>query len=323
MELLTVIGPDAFGDGEVTRIVEWEGEAMPHAVLFPGIYVDQIRAASPAGKDGRLTANGMIVTSNQFFLWRSAECTAIFEAGSGNGKRRPDEPYWDNQNLPYLETLGSLGVKAEDVDYVFLSHLHQDHVGLATVRRDGRWTPTFPRARYVVHPREWAYWTGLAPDDPRFHPCISDSILPLRGTGCVSFAGGGERIGGVRLHEAPGHTPGLLLFEAGQGALWFLGDLLHHPAQAAHPEWPSADFDFDRGGAAAQRRKYFARFADSQACLLASHTGGPFRIERTGPGKFFARPASASPRERRDGVSAAPSTESNARGNPVCCSGEK
>jgi glyoxylase-like metal-dependent hydrolase (beta-lactamase superfamily II) len=209
-------------------------------------------------------------------------------------------------------------VNVENVDYVFLSHRHPDHVGLASTWRNGRWMATFPRARYVVHPRERAYWTGLARDDPRCHPCIGDSILPLREAGCVSFAGGGERIGGVRLHEAPGHTPGLLLFEAAQGALWFLGDLLHHPAQAADPEWPSADFDFDRGGTIARRREFFARFADSQACLPASHTGGPFRIERTGPGKYFARPLGEYADKRRRAMTPVHPVESEARKNRAC-----
>jgi glyoxylase-like metal-dependent hydrolase (beta-lactamase superfamily II) len=317
MELLQIHGPYAFNDWRVTRIVEWEGEAMPHAVLFPKISADEIRAASPAGAGGRLTERGMIVTSNQFFLLEGEGRAAVIEAGSGNGKRRPAEPYWDRQNLPYFETLGSLGIKPEDVEFVFLSHLHQDHVGLATIWKDGSWTPAFPRAKYVVHPREWAHWTGLSPDDPRYHPCIGDSILPLREAGCVLFARGGDRIGGIRIHEAPGHTPGLLLFEAAQGALWFLGDLLHHPAQAAHPEWPSADFDTDRAGGIAQRRRYFARFADSGACLLASHAGGPFRIESNGPGKFFFRPLPEGPAEDRQSLSEIRIPESELPENPA------
>jgi glyoxylase-like metal-dependent hydrolase (beta-lactamase superfamily II) len=318
MELLKTFGPYTFGNWKLTRIVEWEGEAMPHAVLFPGIYADEIRAASPAGADGRLTENGMIVTSNQFFLLQSEGHSAVVEAGSGNGKRRPAEPYWDRQNLPYFETLGSLGVKPEDIDYIFLSHLHPDHVGLATTRRGGRWLPAFPRAQYVVHPREWTYWTGLAADDPRRHPCIDDSILPLEAAGCVRFARGGEQVGGVRIHEAPGHTPGLLLFEAAGGGLWLLGDLLHHPAQAAHPEWPSADFDVDREGGIAQRRKYFARFAETGATLAASHSGGLFRIEETVPGRYFARPFPGTAEGGREGVSRIRVPESENQGCPAC-----
>lgn len=289
MKLLETRGPHQFNGWTTTQIVEWEGEAMPHPILFPGKTAGQIRKASPPGADGRLTDNGMIVISAQFFVLQADGRAFVIEAGSGNGKTRPAEPYWDHQNLPYLETLAALGVQPEDVAYVFLSHLHPDHVGLATTWADGRWSPTFPRAEYVFHPREWAYWNSLSADDPKRHPCIDDSVLPLVEARCVRFAHAGDRIGGIRIHEAAGHTPGHLIFEAGQGDLWFLGDLLHHPAQAAHPDWPSADWDTDRDGAVSQRKNFFRRFADTEARLLAAHMGGPFRIEETGPGRFFVR----------------------------------
>jgi glyoxylase-like metal-dependent hydrolase (beta-lactamase superfamily II) len=165
---------------------------------------------------------------------------------------------------------------------VFLSHLHPDHVGLATTRIDGRW-------EYVLHPDEWAYWGGLKPGDPRRHPCIDDSVLPLVEAGRVRIARAGERIGPIRIHEAPGHTPGHLLFEAEGDGVWFLGDLLHHPAQVAHPEWPSADWDVDCVKNAFERRKMFRRAADDGLLLLAVHTGGVFRIEQADDGGFAAR----------------------------------
>jgi len=285
MNLLDVRGPYRWNGLTATRIVEWEGEALPHPVLFPGRTADEIRRASPPGAEARLTDAGMIVTSTQFFLLREGVRVSIVEAGSGNGKTRPNEPYWDHQNLPYRETLGSLGVRPEDVDYVFLSHLHPDHVGLATTAAGEGWAPTFPRAQHVLSRREWEYWSGL----PHRLPFIEDSARPLIDAGCVRFAGDGDSIGGIRVHDTPGHTPGHLIFEAEAAGLWFLGDLLHHPAQAAHPDWPSAQWDVDRDGGTAQRRKFFRRFADSGALLLGTHLGGPFRIEPVQDGAYRLR----------------------------------
>lgn len=289
MNLLETRGPYTINGFQVTQILEWEGEAMPHAILFPGIPADEIRKASPPGAQGRLTENGMIVTTTQLFLLQADGRAVLIEAGSGNGKARPAEPYWDHQTLPYRETLASLGVQPEDVEFVFLSHLHQDHVGLATTRIDGRWEPTFPQATYVFHPSEWMYWSSLSSGDPKRHPCIDDSVLPLVEAGCVRFARAGDRIGPIRIHEAPGHTPGHLVFETEESGLWFLGDLLHHPAQVAHPEWPSADWDVDRAENIAQRKRIFQRAVDSNLRLLAAHMGGLFRIEETVPGRFFVR----------------------------------
>ena len=37
-----------------------------------------------------------------------------------------------------------LGLKFEDIDYVFCTHLHIDHCGWNTRLVNGRWVPTFP-----------------------------------------------------------------------------------------------------------------------------------------------------------------------------------
>ncbi|MFC7540093.1 MBL fold metallo-hydrolase [Siccirubricoccus deserti] len=44
------------------------------------------------------------------------------------------------------------------MDYVFCTHLHIDHCGWNTRLVNGRWVPTFPRAKYVFHKGEYAAW---------------------------------------------------------------------------------------------------------------------------------------------------------------------
>jgi glyoxylase-like metal-dependent hydrolase (beta-lactamase superfamily II) len=286
MTLLEIRGPRLLNDWKLYRIVEWEGEAFPHGVLFPGIPAEEIRRAVPAGPDGRLNDNGMIVSTTQFFLLLEGSRAIVVEAGTGNGKSRPAEPYWDHQNLPYAETLRSLGVGADDVEYLFLSHLHVDHVGLATTWADGAWRPTFPRAQSVLDGREWAYWNGPPAGNPKPPPCIADSVRPLVEAGRVRFARDGDRIGPLRMHAAPGHTPGHLLFEMESAGFWFIGDMMHHPAQAAHPDWSAADWDIDAGSARSQRADFFRRFARTGATLLAPHLGGPFRLEELSADSF-------------------------------------
>src|SRR5512143_1630481 len=143
MSLLEMRGPHHFGPWTVTQLVEWEGEAFPHTFLFPDIPIDVLRAAAPTGIHSRLTESGMIITATQIFVLRRDGLVVLIEAGTGNGKARPVEPYWDHQNLPYLETLAAMNIPAEAVAYVFISHCHVDHVGLATTRKEDRWVPTF------------------------------------------------------------------------------------------------------------------------------------------------------------------------------------
>ena len=284
MVMIETRGPRHVGDRSVTQVVEWEGEALPHTRLFPTLSLDALRAASPPPPHTRLSEAGMVITANQFFVVQGKGEVSVIEMGTGNGKSRPDEPYWDHQNLPYEETLASLGVSLEDVRYAFISHGHLDHTGFATSPAGDGWAPSFPNARYVMHPREWEYWGGMSSENPRWHPCIEDTLRPLVDAGVVHWASDGEVVGGLVVHHAPGHTPGKIVLELSGGQVWFVGDMLHHPAQIAHPEWSAADFDTDREGAIAQREKYLPMLADTGSLVYAMHLGNPFQIERSGAG---------------------------------------
>lgn len=289
MNLLEIRGPHVFGDWTVTQLVEWEGEAFPHSFLFPNIPLSVLHQASPLGAHRRLTETGMVITTNQIFVLRQNDLVVLIELGTGNDKVRPAEPYWNNQHLPYLETLAALNIQPEAVAYALISHLHPDHVGLATTRSADRWVPTFPNAKYVLHEDEWNYWSHIPAGDPRWHPCLEDSVLPLVEAGCIQWVRDSECVAGIRIHQAGGHTPGHTLFEIEGSKLWFVGDLLHHPAQVKHPDWPSAPFDIDQEMNIRQRQHYFQRLADSGAILFAEHVGDAFRIIETAPGRFFAR----------------------------------
>ena len=49
----------------------------------------------------------------------------------------------------YMRALKAAGFSVGDIDYVMCTHLHVDHVGWNTRLENGRWVPTFPKARYV------------------------------------------------------------------------------------------------------------------------------------------------------------------------------
>ena len=54
-----------------------------------------------------------------------------------------------NSGVPLLlEALAAQGVRAEQVDYVILTHIHLDHAGAA-----GTLMTLLPQAKLVVHPR--------------------------------------------------------------------------------------------------------------------------------------------------------------------------
>ena len=85
-----------------------------------------------------------------------AKHTILVDTCTGEDKGYP--PPMDFPKQPWLDGFRAAGLRFEDIDYVFCTHLHIDHCGWNTVLRDGRWVPTFPNAKYVFHKREYAAW---------------------------------------------------------------------------------------------------------------------------------------------------------------------
>src|SRR5438093_26328 len=88
-----------------------------------------------------------------------------------------------------------VGVKPEHVDVVVCTHLHIDHVGWNTRLVDGRWVPTFPRARYLFARREWEFWREEYKTE-RFtgDPYHEDSIVPILDAGLADLVEPDQRI---------------------------------------------------------------------------------------------------------------------------------
>jgi glyoxylase-like metal-dependent hydrolase (beta-lactamase superfamily II) len=119
------------------------------------------------------------------------------------------------ERLP--QRLAALGLDLADVTHVLLTHLHFDHCGWSTRYEDGRWVPTFPRARYFVQRDELAH--AFAPnerdrpsyDRRNFAPLVDAGVLEL-------FDHEVEPLPGVRMVRAGGHSPGMCVVHIDGGA---------------------------------------------------------------------------------------------------------
>jgi len=79
----------------------------------------------------------------------------------------------------FLDDLRVAGVAPESVDVVICTHLHVDHVGWNTRLDNGRWVPTFPRARHLFARREWEHWSHEEDvDTKRIMAAIVDQLPP-------------------------------------------------------------------------------------------------------------------------------------------------
>jgi glyoxylase-like metal-dependent hydrolase (beta-lactamase superfamily II) len=187
-------------------------------------------------------------------------------------------------STPFLDHLSEAGWSPESVDMVVCTHLHVDHVGWNTRLVDGRWVPTFPKARYLIGKTELEHWQGEHEgEQPEI---LADSVTPILEAGLAELVEMDHVISKeIRLIPTPGHTPGhvsVLIESEGQRAV-ITGDMTHHPCQMGHPEW-SPPFDTDRQASARMRRHMFEQWADTPLLVIGTHYAGPTagRVVREG-----------------------------------------
>lgn len=161
-------------------------------------------------------------------LARDGTHTVLIDTGYG-GKLsdRERELYAAEEGEPLLESLAEVGLSAEDIDTVVLSHLHFDHAGGGTrPGAVGVLVPTFPRARYIVQRAEWEDATTGAPELGRSYP--PENFVPLDEAGQVAFVDGDVQIlPGLGTLVTGGHTRAhqAVVFGSGRDSAIYLGDL--------------------------------------------------------------------------------------------------
>jgi glyoxylase-like metal-dependent hydrolase (beta-lactamase superfamily II) len=265
------------GELRVARVVENEGPFAAVDFLLPDFRPGMLREhpwLSPAYVDGE----NRVMMSFHSYVLRTPRAVIFVDGCVGNGKERPARPMWHRQEKPFLERLAQAGVQPEEVDFVFCTHLHADHVGWNTRLRDGRWVPTFPNARYIFARREYEHWEALvrAGEAPN-HGSFTDSVLPvMEAKQAVLVASDHEIENGVHLEAAYGHTPGTCVLHAKSGGRHgiFTGDVMHTPVQLADPSL-SSRFCSDPAQSAATRRALCERYADTDCVIFTGHFPAP------------------------------------------------
>jgi glyoxylase-like metal-dependent hydrolase (beta-lactamase superfamily II) len=190
---------------------------------------------------------------------------------------------------PFLQHLGEAGWSRDAVDAVVCTHLHADHVGWNTMLEDGKWVPTFPKARYLISGREYEFWSATQDEEQR--AMLGDSIKPIFDAGLVQLVELEHVISPeIRLTPSTGHTPGhvcVLIESDGERAV-ITGDMLHHPFQLGHPDWVFGGDD-DPKAAALTRARLFAEWADQAVLVIGTHFATPTagHVVRDGPAFRF------------------------------------
>ena len=274
------------GQVKITEVVELETVGSTRFIL-PLASNDEIQKL-PWLIPHFATDEGRLKMSIHSLVMETPSQRIVVDTGLGNDKQGRSVPVWNNRNTPFLEMISAAGFAPDSIDTVLCTHLHVDHVGWNTKLVDGKWMPTFPKARYVFGRTEYEYWRdhSTAPDK---QAVFNDSVKPIVDADRADLIPSDHRLcEEISMIATPGHSAGhmsvLIRSEGEQGLL--AGDVAHHPCQMAHLDW-SSTADFDQKQAAATRRELFGRFADTPTLVIGGHfsaghirrDGGAFRFE--------------------------------------------
>lgn len=179
-----------------------------------------------------------------------------------------------------VPSLLAAGYRPEQVDEIYITHMHGDHIGGLVA--DGK--RVFPNALVRADRRDAAYYLDeeklkdKSGDDLESMQAALDCLGPYIRAGRFStFDGATQLIPGIRSMPAYGHTPGHTIYvvESKGQTLLVWGDLMHVAAVQFGAPSVIDLYDTDAALAARERQRVFAQAADQRYLVAGAHLPFP------------------------------------------------
>jgi glyoxylase-like metal-dependent hydrolase (beta-lactamase superfamily II) len=271
--------PIQLGDMRVHKVHEMDSP-VPLLSQLPGTTADDLkRLMTWYDQPDEINADpetSLMTFSVHSWVIEIGGMTILVDTCCGNHKDRL-LPEVNQLDTDYLGNLRRAGFLPEDIDMVMCTHLHFDHVGWNTRLENGKWVPTFPKARYLFSRRDFEYFKNDPAGEELHNQAFIDSIVPVMEQGRGEIVDEDitvlREIGtGVWLEPAFGHSPGCCTVNAQAGGApgVFWGDVIHHPVQLIRHDLPFA-FDADGVTACKVRKATMERLADTDALCFPAH----------------------------------------------------
>ena len=213
-----------------------------------------------------------VETSVNAYLINTGAKLVMIDAGAGN--------LFGPTLGGLVASLKAAGYQPEQVDEIYITHMHADHVG--GLAADGK--PAFPNAVVRADRHDADYWLSprtlekASKDEKGFVEGAMASLNPYVDAGKFkAFDGTTALAPGITGVAAHGHTPGHAIYvvESRGDKLVLWGDLMHVAAVQFADPGVTIQFDTDSKAAAVQRKKAFADAAKGGYWVAGAHLPFP------------------------------------------------
>ena len=268
------------GDFEITALSDG---------TFPLKASEVITGIAPKDLDAALSRSFLsdtIEESVNGFLINTGSKLVLIDTGAG--------VYFGPSVGKLLASLKASGYRPDQVDEIYITHMHGDHIGGLVL--DGK--AAFPNAVVRASQKEADHWLSKANREAAAQEAKGDfdaaikALQPYVSAGKFKpFDGDANLVPGIRAVAAPGHTPGhtVYLAESKGQTLVLWGDTMHVAALQFPDPSLTDNYDADAAAGTAQRKKIFADVAEHRYWVAGAHLSFPGigHLRSTGAGYTY------------------------------------